>query len=677
MVTIDTLRADRVEGPSTVQLTPAMHQLAADGVQFVNAYAHTPLTLPSHASIMTGLTPLGHGVSNNTSHRLASASITLAEIVKAAGYRTGAFVGAFVLSSQFGLNQGFDEYDDRFGDARQSLSFDFVQRRADDVLRRAAEWILSDIVNPERPSDARTPWFAWVHLFDPHYPYDAPTQRVNNPYDNEVAFTDAHLGRFLQALRSAGALTNTLIVVTADHGEDLGDHGELTHGLFAYNSTLKVPLILAGPGIQPAIRHAPVSHVAVMPTVLDLLGLDLPPDVQGQSVRAELNGAETRRPAIYFEALDWNLTSNWAPLTGIMVDEWKFIDLPIPEVYDLDSDPDESTNLFDRDPERDSRLRARLAEVRTELERPQATSGLLIDADTRSRLQALGYTAGRTRRDSPPRRFTEADDPKRLLEVAVAWHRVSFEVENTLRPTGRLEAAAQLLLDMVAQHPQFAPAYARASTVLTELGRASESVDLLDEALRRDIRTDEISATLGHALALAGQPARAVTVLEALLADGEGWAGDLNTLGVAYAQLGRVDDARQQYRRASDLDPSLADIWRNLGMLEMQAGDLEAGVRAFRKLTQTDPSFGPGWRLLGAALRTIDQAAAIEAWRRAVDLMPHDREALLDLVILLTNSGSPRDARPYLEQFLGTAAASDDPAQIDLARQMLADLERR
>ena len=677
LVTIDTLRADRVGGPTAPHLTPGLQALAAAGVRFTKAYAHVPLTLPSHASIMTGLTPLGHGVRDNGSYRLAGARVTLAEIVKAADYRTGAFIGAFVLDSRFGLSQGFDEYDDQFNYTRKTLASDFVQRRADEVLRRAADWIVSgDMKRVDSSADTTTPWFAWVHLFDPHSPYDAPEQRVSDPYDNEVAFTDAQLDRFLMQLRQAGELANTLMVVTADHGEALGDHGEVTHSLFAYNSTLRVPLILTGPGIRPAVRGLPVSHVDLLPTVVDLLGLEVPPDVQGRSLRAELGGTEILARPVYFEALSTNLTRNWAPLTGIVSDDWKFIDLPIPELYDLDADPGETENLFDSDPERGSMLRSRLAELRTELDRPQVASGLLIDADTRSRLRALGYTAGGARRDSSTRRFTEADDPKTLLELHLTWHRVLEQVESSLESSGGEQPGLQVLQEFIEHFPQFAPAYTSAATLLIDLARPAEAVHLLDEALGRGLRTDAVLERLGTALLDSGEPVRAAAVFEPLVAGAAPWADDVNKLGAAYAAAGRIEDARRQFLRAIEIGPT-AEIWKNLGVLDVQSGNLEKAVGAFREATRADPSYGPGWRLLGTTLQETDPAGAIDAWRRTVELRPEDAESLFDLVRLLADVGRPQEARPYVERYLADASPGTSSAPLERAKQILAALDGR
>ena len=346
LITIDTLRQDRVGAYGNRNgLTPTIDRLAAGGIRYAHAFSPVPLTLPAHASILTGLLPRRHGIHSNTRFRLDEHVPTLASMLKRAGYRTGAFVGAFVLDGRFGLNRGFDEYDDRLPRGERA-SFHFAERRAAEVVTAAGNWILSSSA-----AAAGTPWFAWVHLFDPHAPYDAPVEyrTGRSPYDAEVAYTDAMLGQFLTRLDAMHALTPTLIVLTADHGESLGDHGEMTHGLFAYDSTLAVPLIVNAPSIAPAVIDAPVSHPDLTPTILDLLGLAPPGSVDGQSL---VRSPAPDRP-LYFEALDASLTRGWAPLRGIIQGGWKYIDLPDAELYDLRTDPGEQHNRVDHDPHAD------------------------------------------------------------------------------------------------------------------------------------------------------------------------------------------------------------------------------------------------------------------------------------------------------------------------------------
>jgi choline-sulfatase len=484
LVTIDTLRQDRVGAYGNPRgLTPNIDRLAARGVRYTHAFSPVPLTLPAHASILTGLLPRRHGIHNNTSFRLDPHVPTLASLVKAAGYRTGAFVGAFVLDGRFGLNRGFDEYNDRVPHGNRA-AFHYPERRAEEVVTLAADWILEPAAGPNAP------WFAWVHLFDPHAPYDAPLEYRSGrtPYDAEVAYTDAMLGRLFARLDAAQALARTLIVLTADHGESLGEHGETTHGLFAYNATLSVPLVFNARPFSPAAIDAPVSHADLTPTILDLIGVPLPAPVDGQSF-ARTPPAD--RP-LYFEALDASLTHGWAPLRGIVHGGWKYIDLPDAELYDLTADPQELRNRIGRDPHGDALKRALAMVSGAEASGPH----VVLDADAAGRLRSLGYTAG-----TPPRKaVTAGDDPKRLVYL-----NERFNSALTSFDEGRSREALAEFLSILRERPDFAAARASASTVLVAAGNAGAAVDLLRAGLAEQGESPELLAKLGTALRANGR----------------------------------------------------------------------------------------------------------------------------------------------------------------------------
>src|SRR5262249_27407253 len=311
------------------------------------------------------LYPVANGVRDNGSFRFDGTKPTLAATLKHAGYRTAAFVGAFVLDARFGLNAGFDVYDDRVQGA--SANLDIVQRTAAAVLAPAYDWITNQAPtpNPQSPikqQSAISNWFAWVHLYDPHEPYTPPepfaSRYSQDPYSGEIAYADAALARFLDRLRGT-ALDRTLIVVVSDHVEALGEHGERTHRLFAYEATLRVPLVGWAPGAtRPAVVSAPARLVDLAPTILDLVGVPQPP-LDGRSLRPRASGEPTLDdPGSYFEALNANLTRNWAPLKGMVRDRLKLVDLPIPELYDLAADPGEQRNLHASQRERARDLEA-------------------------------------------------------------------------------------------------------------------------------------------------------------------------------------------------------------------------------------------------------------------------------------------------------------------------------
>jgi arylsulfatase A-like enzyme/Flp pilus assembly protein TadD len=656
LVTIDTLRRDRLGAYGSVQgLTPTLDRLAASGVRYARAFSHVPMTLPAHTSILTGRTPRSHGVHVNGSSRLDERVPTLATTFQAAGYRTGAFVGAFVLDARFGLNRGFDDYDDRYPHETDTATFKLADRRAAAVVQAAGDWILQAGAAGGTPR----PWFAWVHLFDPHTPYDPPEQyRAGRaPYDGEVAYTDAMLGQLVERLGAAHALERTLIVVTADHGESLGEHGETTHGLFAYESTLAVPLIVSGGGVGRAVVDAPVEHADLFPTIVDLAGLAPPSNIDGQSL---VHPPSADRP-IYFESLDANLTRGWAPLTGVVSGDWKYIDLPLPELYQLRSDPDERTNLADRESARRDTLRRALQQIAATPQAAAAPAG--VDRDAADRLRALGYTAAAA---APARdRYREADDPKRLAAMNEAFN-TALEAFNA----GRSDAALGGFLAVLRDRPDFITARTSAATVLMTLSRQREAAALLRAAPAPQASSPEILAKLGAALQRTGDLAAAAAAFERSRAAGNQNPEIFNDLGVVYAQLGRVADARTMFRGLLRRDPNASGTWTNLGLAELAAKQPGAAAEAFGRAVAADPSNADAWQGLGAATVGSDVRRAVDAWQHAERLRPRDYDLLFNLGMVLADSARPADALPYLTRFIREAPHdryAGDIAQVEAA----------
>jgi arylsulfatase A-like enzyme/Flp pilus assembly protein TadD len=666
LVTIDTLRRDRLGAYGNGRgLTPTLDRLASSGLQYTHAFSHAPMTLPAHTSILTGRTPRTHGVHANGSFRLDEGVPTLATVLKGAGYRTGAFVGAFVLDARFGLSRGFDEYDDHYPHPTGAATFRVADRRAAEVVKAAGDWILRPTTGAEPPPSVSSPWFAWVHLFDPHTPYDAPAEyRVGrSPYDAEVAYTDAMLGQLLDRLGAAHALDRTVIIVTADHGESLGDHGETTHGLFAYDSTLAVPLIVSGATVGRGVVDVPVAHADVLPTIVDLLDVPAPANVDGQSV--------VRPPAadraVYFEALEANLTRDWAPLTGVAAGDWKYIDLPLPELYDLRADPGEERNLVDREHTRRDTLQRALARLTASRQGVAAPAG--VDADAAARLRSLGYTAASA---APPRQtYGAADDPKRLVTLNERFNS-ALEAFNAGRPDEALSG----FLGLVRERPDFITARTSAATVLMTGNRAVDAIALLRDRPASQAAAPEILAKLGAALREAGDLEGAATAFERSRAAGDENPEIFNDLGVVYAQLGRVGEARAMFQELLRRDPNAAGTWTNLGLAELSAKRLDAATDAFRHAVSADPSNAQAWQGLGAAAVGRDVRTAIDAWQRAERLQPRDYDLLFNLGMVLADSDHPENALPYLTRFVREAPRAQYARDIPRVEAAIAKARR-
>jgi arylsulfatase A-like enzyme/Tfp pilus assembly protein PilF len=655
LITIDTLRADALGCYGGPAATPALDRLAAEGVRFEFAHAHAVTTLSSHASMLTGRYPFQHGIRDNSGYRLPPNAQTLATLLKHAGFQTAAFVSAFPLHSRFGLNLGFDVYDDHFGETLAPTEFVMPERPASAVVPLARSWIERKSVE----EDARgrlTPWFAWVHVFDPHAPYRPPApfdaQYAGRPYFGEVAAADAALAPLLEAVRSSQTLP-TLVVVTGDHGEGLGDHGELTHGLFAYEATLRIPLIIARLGGswehgRPPDPHevSPVSarHVDILPTILEAVGQPMPADLPGRSLLA----AEERRAGasprgMYFEAMGAMLNQGWAPLTGVLIDRDKFIDVPIPERYDLRADPEEASNLAGRSTERDRMLAASL---RAYAAAPPGQR-LTEDADAAARLRALGYASGQAPAKA---RYTDADDPKRLVDLDRAVHS-AVEAFGA----GRVVEAVQIYQDVINRRPDMAIAYRHLAFIEWQRGDAAAAIETLQRAMRSGVTDPRVLTQLGSYYTDTGRLAEGIRLLEPLAVSRED-ADGLNALGIAYARSGRAADARSVFERVLSINPESSVPLENLGMLALERGDLAMAKQRFTNAVRVDPRSSRAHAGLGVvALRGGDRGAAIDAWTRAVQLDSRNFDALYNVGVTLARDGQVAAARPYLEQFLRTA----------------------
>ena len=677
LITIDTLRLDRIGAfGGRAGLTPNLDRLAGGGLRLTRAYSAAPLTLPSHASILTGVSPPIHGLRANGLFRLGPTLPTLATVMKAAGYRTGAFVGAFVLDARFGLDRGFDVYDDRYGEKQAGDAADGAERRAEEVVRPAAAWInqQSASSNPQsNPQSAtRNPqWFAWVHLYDPHEPYRAPEPYASQhePYDAEVAYADAMVGTLLDDLKAAGQLERTVVIVAADHGESLGEHGERTHGVFVYDATMRVPWIMwMGSGAQGAGLRAGSSSDALVrlidlaPTALDLVGVTAPASFEGRSIAS---GADDRNA--YLEAMDANLTRNWAPLTAVATRRYKLIDLPIPELYDLAADPRETINLYTRDAAGartfESLLRRAITSFRS---RGSGAEQTTLSADARQRLQALGYIAS----SAPPRSrtFTDADDPKTLIGAAEELNRALAAFNAGSRVGGMAAAAA-----VMRAHPAFATASGIYASMQRTSGDLAGAIATLEDLVRRNIADQSVMVVLAGYLQEAGAPDRSEGLLRAIIAAHPDYAEAYNSLGVVASRQGRHAEARAAYRKVLELDATSAKAYENLGVDEFAAGELDAARRDLGRALALDAKLAGAHNALAAVeMRQGRATAALDGWKRAVQLDPMLFDALYNLATALYDAGRRDEARPYLERFVRDAPGGRYGPDIAKLRALLA-----
>lgn len=660
LVTIDTLRADALSCYGGQAKTPNLDRLAAEGERFDFAHAHVPLTRPSHASIMTGLYPFQTGVRDQLGYRMNPDAVTIATLLKQAGFATGAFVGAIPLTREFGLDKGFDMYDDYFPHGGYKDDLTLAERRAADVVAPALKWIGAQ----------QGRWFVWVHVYDPHEPYSPPppfdTEYAGRPYYGEVAYVDQALGPLLGA--AANSSRPTFTIVTADHGEGLGDHGEQAHGLFAYESTLHVPLILAdlshGAGERGAsgvVSHYPARHVDILPTVLDAAMLTPPAGLPGHSLLRTADLPPAADVSSYFEAMAAMLNRGWAPLKGVLEGYDKYIDLPIPELYNLANDPGERTNLAQRERDRMRVLSARLDEFKAPLPGDRYTE----TPEVAAKLQALGYTSG-----SAPQKavYTEQDDPKTLVTLD-QWIRdgvAAFE-------QGKTEQAYAIYERVIEARPSMPLGYKNLAFLQWQSGDAQGAIQTLERAMKANAWTTDMATQLGSDLAEAGTPSDAIALLEPLASGDKVTPDILNALGIAYARAGAGAKAFAAFQRALAKDPRNAPAFENIGTLQLDSGDLAHARQSLERAIAIDPTLPRSHNGLAViAMRTGHPDEAFAEWKSAVALAPHDYDSLYNLATQLEDAGRHDEARPYLERFAKEAPPEQYGPDIERVRKILA-----
>jgi arylsulfatase A-like enzyme/Tfp pilus assembly protein PilF len=652
LVTIDTWRADAAgfSGNKRVR-TPFLDRIASEGVVFENAHAHNVITLPSHVNILTGLYPFQHGVRENAGYVLDAKVPTIASMLRGKGYTTGAFVGAFPLDARFGLNRGFDLYDDNYGKGETRQQFVVQERPARAVLESARRWW---------DAQAGRKRFLWVHLYDAHAPYKPPApfsdQFRDDEYLGEVSYVDAQLGELLGPLLRS----DTLLIVTGDHGEARGDHGELTHGLFAYESTLKVPLLMREPGVvAPRREGGYVRHIDIVPTILQRVGLPSDARLMGASLFDAIGSRDS-----YFESLSGALNRGWAPLTGVIHEQRKYIDLPIAELYDLPHDPREMHNLRDaqrRDVTAARSLLAKLAVAGS----PQADRK--VSAEEAMRLLSLGYVSG----SAPEKKsFGPEDDPKNLVGVNNDMHLIIEAYEG-----GDLPKALALARRVVEEQPAMPAGRILLAFVLEQTDRTAEAIANLRYLVDSGKASNETKIQLALLLSESGRASEAVTMLEPIVA--AAYDPDaLNAYGIALADEGRPRDAMRQFDTVLSNDPNNAPALQNLGIVALRSGDADAALGYLTRALELNPRLPLALNTLGVVhARRGDFAAAVDAWNRAVALDPRQYDALFNIGLVEGRAGHHPEARAALARFVRTAPPARYGRDIETARRALASLE--
>ncbi len=666
LITLDTTRADHLGcyGYAAAR-TPALDALAGRGVRFVRAYAPAPLTLPSHGTILTGLYPAAHGVRNN-GHVLAPKWRTLAEILKGRGYETAAFVSSFSVDSRFGLDRGFDVYEDTF-DPQAPLKGANAERRAEATFAPFARWL---------EGRGGRPFFAWLHYYDPHLPYDPPSPYMEDsagrPYDGEIAYMDHYVGEALRALERRGLAGRTLVVVAGDHGEGLGDKVETGHGIFLYEETVRVPLILHDPAAfpKPRVVGAAVRLADVAPTVLETLGLaGEAAAMDGRSLVPWIKDLAKPGLASLIETFYPRENFGWSELVGLVAGPWKYIQAPRPELYDLDRDPGETADLAASSPARADEMRQALErELLAVAAKSGGTSGAAAaGAADRERLRSLGYVnfapAGGSAGPAP--------DPKdgigllRLVQEAQA-----------LEAAGRFPEAEQAFEKVVAAIPDSPEGYVSLALAQARQNRFDRAAETLGRGLARLPDSEVLLVRLGHTYLVGGRPREALETMEkALAADPR----NVDALAVAASILdaaGRKPEARAYYERALAVEPESRPLRMGYAGSLASSGALKEAIDVYEGLIRDYPGEQAFYQFAGIAHSYLgDFDRAIELLRQALAIRATP-VGYFNLAVAYEKRGHLQEAAEALRMYLRNAQGESE-ANVAKARAELESLEKK
>jgi len=593
-------------------------------VLFTRARASAPLTLPSHASILTGLYPPEHGVRGNGTFRLDDSYRTLAESLRDSGYETAAFVSSFVLDRRFGLAQGFQSYDDDLGTGTAGLESPEAERAGQRVLEAFDDWL--------RRRDGRRPFFAWVHLYDPHFPYAPPepfaSRFASDGYAGEIAYTDWVAGEIASRVDES-----TVVAVVGDHGEGLGEHREATHSLLVYNSTLHVPLILAGGSIPRGREVSGLARTIDLPsTILDYLGLarDLG---SGRSLRPLIEGKPEPPRTAYGESLYGLHHLGFSPLYALESGDHRFIDAPRRELYDVANDPGETRDLLQERRSVSRELFRALTELRSSFE-TSSTAELALDAETREKLASLGYLASGA---AASRSGESLPDPKDQMEL---FHRIQQAQDRKTR--NDCGAVLESLGAIRKAGTSIPVVYELLASCHLELGQWESATAAAKEALSRGIESSTLHRDLGLAALRQEKPVEAEREFRIALALDPANVVAHHQLGDALRAQRRDEEAASAYREALALNPRYVFAWNGLGMTLARGGRNEDALQAFRKVAELDPTEPRGIFNLAVQLdRTGARAEALDLYRRFLEIS--------------TEAGFPRERARAREALESTA----------------------
>jgi len=661
LITLDTTRADRIGcyGYEKAK-TPNLDSLASGGVRFLNTYCQVPLTCPSHCSILTGTYPLYHQVRNNGTYYLNPALLTVAEILKDRGFKTAAFVSSFTVDSRFGLDQGFDFYDDKF---REEEPFKALksERKADKVFASFSSWL---------DENQAQQFFCWVHFFDPHLPYDPPSpykeEFLDSPYDGEIAYMDYYVGKTIEKLREKNVLNKTIIILVGDHGEAFGEKEVAGHGVFLYDVTMRVPLIFYAENNLPKgkIINSRVRLIDLMPSILDILDIPTNKEIQGVSLLPYIEGREKNDLSSYIETYYPRENYGWSELIGLIDGDWKYIEAPKEELYNLKTDPQEEKNAINEEREVVSDKRDKLKNMiqnfssRIEAERKEMT------AEEKERLRSLGYiqfSGGISKAQLP--------DPKdRIDELRMIHQANEYEFQ------GNYQEAAEIFEKILPLRSDTPSSYVNLALMYAKMRKFDEAIRILEKGIEKIPDSEILLSRLGHTYLVLGRLKKALESMQAVLKINPRYFDALLVSAWILGIMGKKEEALSYYEKALEIEPENKFLRMNHALNLATSGRYQEAIEAYNNLKIDYPEDYKIYQDLGVTYGNLgDLDKSIENLEKAVSIHPTPL-SYLNLAVALRDKGNLKEAIQYLKLYLENAQGEDE-ARIKEAQKELAAWE--
>ena len=662
LITMDTTRANRLGcyGYQRAK-TPNLDRLAAKGVEFLNVYCQVPLTTPSHCSILTGTYPLYHQVRNNGAYVLSAELTTLAEVLDDKGFATAAFVSSFTVDSRFGLDQGFEIYDDKFAEA-QAFKAPNSERKAEKTFESFSRWL--------GRNQAR-PFFCWVHYYDPHLPYDPPApynvEFADSPYDGEIAYMDQVIGKTIEALREKGLLARTLVILAGDHGEAFGEKVEAGHGVFIYDGTMKVPLIFYAENHLPAglIIKSRVRLIDLMPSVLDMLNIQVNKDVQGTSLLPYISGKKKEDLSSYIETYFPRENYGWSELVGLVDGDWKYIRAPREELYNLKADPEEIKNTVGAENRVANEKKARLEDAIARYSSGIKPGKKELTAEEKEKLRSLGYLSQSAGAPQGP-----LPDPKDMVEeLRMNQQAEIHEFE------GNYAEAARVYERILSLRPENPTNYVNLALTRAKMNEFDEALRVLEQGVARIPDSEVLLSRLAHTYMVMGRLEKAMDVWQAVLVTNPRYFDALLASGWILDFTGKLEEAGVYFNRAQEVEPENRFLRKYSAENLAKRGMIKEAINVYELLKEDYPDDYEIFQNLGIAYGYAgDLSRSIENLKKAVALHPTP-VAYSNLAVASRKAGAIQEAIDYLKLYLGNPEGENEES-IKSARQELAYLEK-